>query len=448
MSCLLLASLDTSIANVALPTLAQAFNASFPQIQWVILAYLLATTTLIVSAGRLGDMLGRRRLLLAGILTFTVGSAACGFASSLAMLIAARAMQGVGAAFMTALAIAFVGDTVPKVMTGRAMGLLGTTSAVGTALGPSLGGILIASFDWRTIFFLHVPIGLLTSLLAWRALPEDDPGPPRRARFDTKGTLLLALTLSAYALAMTMGRGRLMLLAIAVTGAALFIAVETRVASPLIRLGIVRDRCMRNGFAMSILVTTVVMATLVVGPFYLSRTLALDAARVGLVLSCGPIVAALTGVPAGRIVDSLGAKRTTILGLLGMFGGSFGLATIPMRFGVGGYIAPLVVLTSGYAIFQAANNTAVMGGAAHDERGVVSGLLNLSRNLGLITGVAAMGAIFAFGGMQFTFIAAAALILIAIAVAPASGVPHGTESGGEARSKVIIRGVPPIAEIE
>jgi MFS family permease len=141
---MLLSSLAGSIANIGLPTLAQAFDASFHSVQWVVLAYLLAITSLIVSVGRLGDMLGRRRLMLAGILLFTLASALCGVAPTLWLLIAARALQGLGAAIMMTLTMALIGETVTKEKTGSAMGLLGTLSAIGTALGPTLGGVLIA----------------------------------------------------------------------------------------------------------------------------------------------------------------------------------------------------------------------------------------------------------------------------------------------------------------
>ena len=224
---MLLSSLGTSIANVGLPTLAQVFNASFQQVQWVVLAYLLAITTLIVSVGRLGDVIGRRRLLLAGIFLFTVASALCGFAPTLWLLVAARAAQGLGAAIMMALTMAFVGETVNKEKTGSAMGLLATLSAVGTALGPSLGGVLIAGFSWRAMFLVNVPLGILTFLLARRHLPVDRRGPKTdRSGFDHMGTLLLALTLAAYALAMTIhrndGRGSFGLLNMALLLAAVF----------------------------------------------------------------------------------------------------------------------------------------------------------------------------------------------------------------------------------
>ena len=440
---MLLSSLGTSSANVALPTLAQAFNASFQAVQWVVLAYLLAITTLIVSVGRLGDIIGRRRLLLAGIFLFTAASVLCGAAPTLWLLIAARAVQGFGAAIMMALTMAFVGETVPKARTGSAMGLLGTMSAVGTALGPSLGGVLIAGPGWRALFLVNLPLGLLAFLLAYRTLPADHrTAQAAHAGFDHAGTLLLALTLAAYALAMTMhpGAGRsgfgplnLALLLAAAIGAGLFGFTETRAASPLIHLAMFRDPVLGSGFAMSALVATVMMATLVVGPFYLSLALGLDATIVGLVLSVGPLVVALTGVPAGRIADHFGAPRMTSAGLIGMASGSMVLSLLPATFGIAGYLVPIVVITIGYALFQTANNTAVMTDIRPDQRGVISGLLNLARNLGLITGASVMGAVFAFAstatdistarpeaiasGMRITFAVAAMLSVIALAIA-------------------------------
>ncbi len=416
---MLLSALGTSIANVALPTLARAFDAPFQQVQWIVIAYLLAVTTLIVSVGRLGDIVGRRRLLLAGVFVFTLASILCAGAPTLGLLIAARAAQGLGAAVMMALTMAFVGDTVPKEKTGSAMGLLGTMSAIGTALGPSLGGVLIAALDWRAIFLVNVPLGILALLLAHRCLPADRPA-PARARFDHIGTLLLALTLAAYALAMTIGRGsfgalNIALLTAAFLGAGLFVLAETKAKSPLIQLSKIRDRVLGAGLATSGLVSTVMMATLVVGPFYLSRTLGLEAGLIGLVMSVGPMAAALTGVPAGRIADRFGAQRMTIAGLVGIAAGCFALSLATL--GIPGYIVPMVVITVGYALFQTANNTAVMKDVPPDQRGVVSGMLNLSRNLGLVTGASFMGAVFAATGMRITFAVASILIVAALAIA-------------------------------
>jgi MFS family permease len=368
--CMLLPSLATSIANVALPTFVEAFGASFHQVQWVVIAYLLAHAVLVVGIGRLGDRVGRRRLLVAGLVLFTAASLACGMASALWPLVAARAVQGVGAAVLVAMSMALVADTLPKRQTGRAMGLLGTMSAIGTALGPSLGGALIDGLGWPSLFFLNLPLGAVALVLAWRYLPS----PP--------------------------------------------VATDPAATPSPARWAIVwREPGLGAGLAMSALVSTVMMATLVVGPFHLARAFGLAAAGAGLVMSAGPVVSALAGVPAGRWVDRLGAARMTIIGLSGMAGGSLGLALVPESWGIGGYVLPLVVLTAHYALFQAANNTAVMNDVAADRRGVVAGMLNLSRLIGLVAGASLMGGVFAFAGMPSTFLLATGLVAAAGLVA-------------------------------
>lgn len=439
---MLLSSLGVSVANIALPTLAQAFAASFQEVQWIVIAYLLAVTVMIVSVGRLGDVVGHRRVMLAGIALFTAASLLCGVAPTLWLLIVARVAQGLGAAILMALTVALVRDTVPKERTGSAMGLLGTMSAVGTALGPSLGGVLIAGPGWRAIFLIMAPLGVLNFLLADRCLPvQRQRAKIDRNGFDGLGALLLGVTLTAYALAMTVGGGHVDrlnagLLFVAVLGCSLFLLVEASVESPLIRLAAFGDAALSASLATNALVSTVMMATLVVGPFYLSRALGLDAARVGIVMSIGPVISILTGVVAGLIVDRLGAQMVVLIELVEMAGGTLALSALPAMFGVAGYIAAIAVLTPGYQLFQAANNTAVMMDVQPDQRGVVSGMLSMSRNLGLVTGSSVMGAVFALAsgmteittgrpeavaaGMRFAFLVASVLIAAALGIAIAS----------------------------
>ncbi|RJF57648.1 MFS transporter [Serratia inhibens] len=436
---MLLSSLGTSIANVGLPTLAQALNTSFQAVQWVVIAYLLAITTSIIALGRLGDRLGRRRLLLAGIALFTLASALCALAPNIGLLFAARIVQGLGAAVMMAMTMALVGETLGKDNTGRAMGMLGTMSAIGTALGPSLGGALIFGFGWRAMFLINLPVGLLAFILAYRYLPTPAQAPQKeRARFDYPGTLLLGLTLASYALSMTLGRGdfgwlNLLLLLGAALGIGLFIWLENGTASPLIHLTLFRQPGLSAGLMMSLLVMAVMMTTLVVGPFYLTHGLGLAVAQAGLAMSTGPITAAVVGVPAGRLVDKLGAQKMTAVGLVILATGAGVMSMMSIRQGILGYVAPLCVITLGYALFQVANNTALLKDASPERRGLISGMINLSRNLGLITGASAMGALFMFAsntadinaagaaavtaGMRFTYGAAALLALAALGIA-------------------------------
>ncbi len=432
---MLLPSLGTSIGSIALPAIAASFAVSIQAVQWAVLGYLLATTTLIVTSGRLGDLLGRRRLLLAGIGIFAGASAGCAVAHDLWLLIAARFAQGIGAAGMMALAVAAVGDLVPKDRTGAAMGVLGAVSAVGTALGPSLGGALIALFGWPSIFAFMGLAAAATFLLVRHLLPADAPPGRRRPALDIAGTLLLAASLAAYALAATVGADtpgpvNLGLAVLAVGGVVAFLAVESRAVAPLVRMDLLRDPSLRTGLFAAAIVAAVMMATLVVGPFYLSGTLELGPAPAGLAMTAGPGVAALAAVPAGRLVDRLGPSFAATSGLATVTVGSLSMLGLPGFFGATGYAGALAIIAAGYALFQAANNTAIMNAASPDRRGVVSALLGLARNLGLITGASAMAATFAFGargvpqlgmqpggeaGLQLTFAVAATLSALALA---------------------------------
>lgn len=361
----LLPSLGTSIANVALPELVAGFDASFAQVQWVVVAYLAAVMALVVVAGRVGDRFGRRRVLIAGIGLFTCASAAAAFAPGLGVLVSARALQGAGAAAVMALAVALVGDAVPGERAGSAVGLLGTVSAVGTALGPSLGGILLAGFGWPAVFAAMAAAGAAAFVL----------------------------------------------------GLALFPADRLRAPAPPLRLSLLRDRSLPAALVALASVSAILMTTLVVGPFYLAEA-GLDPVGIGLVMTIGPGIAAAAGVPGGRLVDRVGASVVSVAGLAGIVAGSLLMVLLPAAVGVGGYAGALAVITAGYALFQAANTTAVLRRAPESDRGVAAGLVGLARNAGLVAGASAMGAAFAFGsrgpagatsGLQLAFTIAAAL---------------------------------------
>ena len=433
---MLLASLNTSIANAVLPTLAKQLGASFPQAQWIIVAYLLAMTSTVVIAGRLGDLLGRKGVLVGGLLVFAAGSLLCGVASGVLGLIAARAAQGIGAAVMMALSVALATESSAEGASGKALGMLGTMSAAGTAFGPTLGGLLISGIGWRSVFLVSVPLALVAAGVAQRSLPHQSVEPrSSSAQFDFKGAVLLALSLTAYALSMTLERGRfgwgsIALIAVALLGFAAFMRVESKAEHPLVPPKVVQDRDLRVGLVSSLVVSAVMMSTLVVGPYYLSKALHLDPLHIGLALSLGPVVVALVAVPAGRVADQWGSGNMSRVGLGAMLLGASLLTVVHPGLGLAGYLAPIVAMCAGYGVFQTANNTAIMAGATSQERGVVGGVLNLSRNLGLITGASMLAALFGWvsgisrgdvfstrlvaTGMQVTFLVSALLVLGAL----------------------------------
>ncbi|GAB3785360.1 MFS transporter [Dyella agri] len=394
---MLLASLGTSIANIALPTLAETFSAPFAQVQAVVVAYLAALTISVIVAGQLGDRHGLKPMLMAGLGLFAAASLLCSVASNLWLLIGFRTLQGIGAAFLMTLSMAFMRETATETRVGRAMGLLGTVSALGTALGPSLGGLLIPATGWRGIFWIQFPLGAVALILAYVTLP-DAFGQRKRSSTNQQPVL---------------------------------------------------NRNLVPNLVVNLLVAAVMMTTLVVGPFYLSLGLGLKAAQVGFVMAIGPVISIVSGVPSGRLVDAHGSGTVLALGLALMVAGTLLLAIIPNMIGVIGYVLSIIVLTPGYQLFQAANNTAALANVPIDRRGTVSGLLGLSRNIGLITGASVMGAVFAFGigtkafsnanavaiaaGMRMTFLLAAGMMILALWIALGHGAAPNA-SGDRQRS--------------
>lgn len=391
-SAILLASLGISIATVALPTLARAFGAGVAQVQWVMLAYLLAVTLAIVLAGRMGDLHGHRRMLAAGIALFTLASAAAALAPGLGWLIAARAAQGLGAATLMALPLSLAKDLVAKERMGAAMGLLGTMSAIGTALGPSVGGLLIGALGWRSAFALLTVLGAGLLMLALKALPA--------AKDSARAT-----------------------------------------RAPL-ALGLLHDRAVATPLAMNLLVGAVMMSTLVVGPFFLAFGLGLSEAHTGLVMATGPVAAALSGLPAGRLTDRFGAQASLRAGLALAAAGLCGFALLPAIIGVPGYMLALVLVTPGFQLFMAGNNTAVMRAAPEAHKGLLSGLLGLSRNLGFMLGASLLPLLFAAllgadglvhssrqamdQAFATTFLASAGLCLLSLLLALRGNAAHHT----------------------
>ncbi|WP_309547444.1 MFS transporter [Rhizobium rhizogenes] len=373
-----LASLGTSIANIALPELGKAFSAPVPEVQAVIVAYLGTLTLAVVIAGRLADRYGLRAMLVIGIALFIIATFLCAVAQSLWILVVARGIQGIGAAFLMTLSMALMRHISDKLSVGRAMGLLGTVSAIGTALGPALGGLLIPFTGWRGVFWVQLPLSILALILAVTNLPRD------AGRNDAKTPSLWS----------------------------------------------VMSRSLLVNLSVNVVVAGTMMTTLVVGPFYLSIALELPVSQVGLVMAIGPVISIFSGVPAGRLVDAVGSNRMLSIGLALLAIGTLMLAYIPNMIGVAGYVLSIIMLTPGYQLFQAANNTAALADVATDRRGTVSGLLGLSRNIGLIAGASVLGMVFAFGvgstdvtqasafaiasGMRLTFLIAFTATMIAL----------------------------------
>ena len=395
----LLASMAVSITAIALPALSRAMDAPVAAVQWVVLIYLLSVTITIVLAGRCADLFGHRFILLTGLTIFTGSSLLCAIAPNLTTLIIARAIQGIGGAVLMALPVSILRGLVSSERTGSAMGLLASMSAIGTALGPALGGLLIAGFGWRSAFILLTVCGFILLALAIRAIPASAQTHKTRHGLDLSGAFLLAVVLLLYALMAsgqqsTIGLGLSITIPAALVALVFFIIVEVRSPSPLVPLPVLRNPAISASLLTNWLISSVMMAMLVVGPLFLSFGLLLGEAQTGLVVAVGPVVAALAGVPAGRLTDRFGTKRILTAGLGAMSIALISMAYLPVQIGITGYIVSLILLTPCFQLFLAGNNTAIMNAAPEDQRGIISGLMGLSRNLGFMTGASVMATIF------------------------------------------------------
>jgi len=392
-------SLGMSIAHVVLPTLVSEFETTLSSANWVVISYLFSVTSLVLIGGVLGDRFGRKRLILIGLGIFMFSSVFAALSLNIWTLIGARMAQGMGAAFLLSQSFALAGATLPKNKTGEAMGLLGTMAATGTALGPLAGGLIIEWFNWSFIFWAMLPLSIVSYYFCHVFLPEDSKKKVESERLDLISVALLCASLFCFTLfisssASLSSQTSTGLLGVFALCLSLFINSQKDNEDALIRLKLFRNTYRNTLLLASFLVDATAMATLVVGPFYLTYVTNLSPASVGLVMAIGPFVGAFSGYPAGRIVDYFGSGKVLIFGLCQAGGGVLCYASLPLYFDVYGYIVALFIITPGRQLFLAANSTYVINSVTNSEKGQASGLLNLSRNLGLMTGASIGGASF------------------------------------------------------
>lgn len=359
--CMFLSSIGTSIPNVALPHLAKVFHSTLPEIQWVVISYLFSNTISIVLVGKLGDMFGRQRMLLFGIGLYSLSALLCGLSSSFSTLILGRLLQGIAGATLMSLSVALAGELIPQAKMGRAMGVLGTASAVGTASGPTMGGLILATCEWSGIFFLMCFIGVVIFIMSSNFLS---------AKSQTTKKILFQFPRLNY---------------------------------------------LYNNLIMNICVSAVMMTTLVVGPFYLVQNLNLNEISVGLAMSVGPAMSIASGIPSGRLVDRFGPTVVMKWGLSQILMGVLSFSFLHQVLGLAGYVISAALISPGYQMFQAANNLSVMANVSSDDRGAISGVLSLSRNIGLILGASLMGQLYSSFGIKTAFLAASILVTLALA---------------------------------
>lgn len=393
--------LDASIVTLAVPRIRTDLHASLSSVEWVALSYLLVLVATVSAVGRASDMFGRKLFYTYGFVVFTVASLACGLAPNLGWLIVGRIVQALGAAMLQANSVALIRTNVPPERLGRAIGIQGAAQAVGLAMGPAVGGLLIAAGGWRWVFFVNVPAGVLGVLLGWLLLPRTRSHAPRTS-FDWPGLLLLFPAVASMLWGLSRAAdGRVLDAAVlAPVGVAavllvLFGRAQRRSAAPLIDPALFAQKAFTAGIASGLLGYLVLFGALFVTPLYLEAGPGMSPGRAGLLLCVLPLMLGSAAPLGGRIADRVGARLPTVGGLLIAAAGAalltFGAASVTA------ISFALVVLGLGLGLFIPANNAAVAGTGPPQHAGMVSGVLNMSRGIGTSLGVAVIGAAYALG---------------------------------------------------
>lgn len=388
-----MAVLDGVVVSIALPTITARFGVDLDTTQWVITAYLLTMTVLLLPAGRLSEFIGRTPLFVSGLVLFTLASGACGIAPSLPVLVAARMVQATGGAMVFSLSNALIFDAFPFSERARALGYLGSTVAIASIAAPVLGGLLVETCGWESIFFVNLPIGIVVTAAALRILPRGHIRPDRPS-FDLPGAITLGIALSGLMLCLghladsvAIDLASLLYALVAVAGTVTFVHVERHQADPLIDLALLHEPLyMLPVLAMLLFFVASFMLNLV-GPFYFELVMGLSPGTVGLVFMVLPGVMAVTAPISGWLYDRSHYPYLAALGMAIVAGGYImaGIAAID------GLLLPILgafaVMGFGSAIFQAPNNTDQMNSVPARRLGIASAVTAAGRNLGMSLGV-------------------------------------------------------------
>lgn len=394
-----MSTLDSSIVNIALPTIRRELNAG-DSVEWIVLCYLLTTTSTLLIMGKLSDWVGRRQLYIIGFSVFVLGSLLCGLAWNLWSLVGFRVLQGLGASMIYAIGPAIISDAFSPKERGQALGLMGSIVAAGSSAGPVIGGLLLGKFGWSSIFFVNVPIGLIAIWRAWTILPESPKVTGQR--FDLVGAGLFLLGVTAFLTGLDFGPepsygwNDPLVIGLLIIGAILvgsFLFWEMRVSEPMLQLSLFRVRPFTAAILAAFCGFVASGGNIFVIPFFLQQLLQLNPERAGLVLLAGPLTLSLIAPLGGYLSSRIPTRWLSSTGLLITACGYFAFSFLSADWEWKDVVWRSALVSMGFGLFQSPNSSSALNSAPLAQRGIASSMISFMRNLGFVVGIALAAAV-------------------------------------------------------
>ena len=380
-----MACLDSSIVNVALPVMAKELSTSMAGIQQVVTSYLIVISAAILIFGRLGDIKGKTSVFKYGFIIFVLGSFLCGISTTLNFLIFSRIVQAIGAAMTMSTSQGIITHTFPPNERGRALGISGTSVALGTLLGPPLGGLIISVVSWEYIFLINVPIGLVAFIAAMKYLPKDKVKSDQS--LDIKGAILFIISIVALFWAMLKGQQTGYNHINIIVSFIIFIILELKIENPMLDLSIFKNRVFSVNIFSAFVMFIGISCINIIQPFYLQDVLKLSPGKTGLIMMAYPIVLSIVAPISGYLSDKMGSKKLTLAGIVVASIGLFCMVFLNEQSTFLMTTLLLSVVALGNGLFQSPNNSLVMSSVEKTKLGIAGGVNALIRNLGFIFGV-------------------------------------------------------------
>jgi EmrB/QacA subfamily drug resistance transporter len=439
---LFMVMLDNTVVNVSLPSIQRDLHASLSALEWTVNAYTLTFAVLMVTGGRLGDIFGRRRMFLFGVVAFGIASAAIGFAPDDTTLVSFRALQGIGAAFMMPATLSIITQAFPPEQRGLAIGTWAGVSAIALAIGPVLGGFLTQSVSWRAIFFINPPIALITIAVTLFAARETRDETVSRS-VDYAGIAAITVGLTAVVLALVEGNAwhwgsaRVIgLLAVAVIGLVSFVVIERRVKAPMVDFTFFRSRSFLGASVVGFTVSFAMLAQFFFLALYMQNILHYTPLQAGVRFLPSTLVIIVMGPIAGRLTDRIGPRPLMTAGLLIVATALFIQSRLTVHSGYGLLLPGFILMGVGMGLVMSPMSTAAMNAVDRSKAGVASGVLSMSRMVGGTFGVAVMGALIAtIGRSQLN--ASLPHVPAATRAAIANSLGGGGAAGGHATPQIV-----------